>query len=245
MKRTTTALIALTLAALPSAALAQGLQDFAIYAGNQVTFSSSMNVFNAPLGLVGSSGNISFAPATIRGTTFQAAGSMLNNPSFLTANSLTFNGNVQVNGLSTISGDINAGGPATSAATANGNTTAAGNITLSGTANNLFSNSSINLATFGNVTGNATAAQTSPSLRIPPSPGCRHLRRLPLHRHLLLHRRPHHPRHLHHHTRLLYASPHHPRYLHHRRTRRRHRLRHHHRPRPRLLRQPLHQQRHP
>jgi cytoskeletal protein CcmA (bactofilin family) len=117
-------------------------------------------VFNAPLALVGSNGDISFDSGTVRGTQFVAGGSLVGNPSFLTANTLTFNGNVQFGGLSTISGNIDAGGSANIGATAGGNVTANGAVTVGGTVNgNVATNNSVTLPTFGQVNGNVQAAQ--------------------------------------------------------------------------------------
>ena len=137
-----------------------GLSDYVVFGGHQVTFSSSINVFNAPLALVGSNGDISFDSGTVRGTQFVAGGSLVGNPSFLTANSLTFNGNVQFGGLSTISGNVDAGGSANIGATAGGNVTANGAVTVGGTVNgNVATNNSVTLPTFGQVNGNVQAAQ--------------------------------------------------------------------------------------
>jgi cytoskeletal protein CcmA (bactofilin family) len=142
------------------AATPHSLADFSIFAGHQVTISSSINVFNAPLALVGSNGDISMDSGTVRGTEFQAAGSLLGNPSFLTANNLIFNGNVQFGGLTNIVGGVDAGGTATIGATVGGNVTAAGDVSVGGTVSgNVATNGSVTLPTFGAVSGNVQAAQ--------------------------------------------------------------------------------------
>jgi cytoskeletal protein CcmA (bactofilin family) len=142
------------------AATGGGLSDYVVFGGHQVTFSSSINVFNAPLALVGSNGDISFDSATVRGTQFQAGGSLVGNPSFLTANNLVFNGNVQFGGLTNISGNVDAGGTANIGATVGGNVTANGGVTVGGTVNgNVATNNSLTLPTFGQVSGNVQAAQ--------------------------------------------------------------------------------------
>ena len=135
--------------------------DYAILAGHQVTFTSSMNVFNAPLGRVGSNGDISFDSGTVRMTNVEAAGSMLGNPSFLKVqNNLVFNGNMQFGGQSAVQGNANVGGAAIVNSTLQGNLTAVGDVTIGGTVNgNASSNGSVTLTTFGAVAHNVSAGQ--------------------------------------------------------------------------------------
>jgi hypothetical protein len=135
--------------------------DYAILAGHEVNFTSSMNVFNAPLARVGSNGDINFASATIRTTNVEAAGSMLGNPSFLNVqNNLDFNGNVQFGGQSTVQGSADVGGTAIVNSTLQGNVTATGDVTIGGTVKgNASSSGSVTLTTFGAVGHNVSANQ--------------------------------------------------------------------------------------
>jgi cytoskeletal protein CcmA (bactofilin family) len=142
------------------AATGGGLSDYVVFGGHQVTISSSINVFNAPLALVGSNGDISLDSGTVRGTQFVAGGSLVGNPSFLTANSLIFNGNVQFGGLTNISGDVDAGGTANIGAIGRDVAPGHGAVTVGGTVNgNVATNNSVTLPTFGQVNGNVQAAQ--------------------------------------------------------------------------------------
>jgi hypothetical protein len=156
--------LALTITLLCGTATAGMIGDYAILAGHQVNFTSSMNVFNAPLARVGSNGDISFASAaTIRTTNVEAAGSMLGNPSFLNVqNNLVLDGNVQFGGQSTVLGNADVGGAAivNFNATVQGNLTASGDVTIGGTVKgNAASSGSVTLTTFGAVGHNVSANQ--------------------------------------------------------------------------------------
>ena len=155
--------LALAIAFSCGTATAGMIGDYAILAGHQVNFTSSMNVFNAPLARIGSNGDINFASATIRTTNVEAAGSMLGNPSFLNVqNNLVFNGNVQFGGQSTVQGSADVGGTAivNFNATVQGNLTATGDVTIGGTVSgNASSNGSVTLTTFGAVGHNVSANQ--------------------------------------------------------------------------------------
>jgi predicted acyltransferase (DUF342 family) len=156
--------LALTITLLCGTATAGMIGDYAILAGHQVNFTSSMNVFNAPLARIGSNGDINFASAaTIRTTNVEAAGSLLGNPSFLNVqNNLVFNGNVHFGGQSTVQGSADVGGTAivNFNATVQGNLTATGDVTIGGkVSGNASSNGSLTLTTFGAVGHNVSANQ--------------------------------------------------------------------------------------